>query len=148
MYWATPMIGISFQPLSSLAKHYAVCAFSAQIKCNYFLIIGTRQQLSKVDISFVKVGSSGIIPLTRVRNLGALSTIKMSKNQHISKAFRGLYNIRQIRKLLLPKTCSMHLFHFIWTTAIRYYLVFLHSSKNVKYPPRLTDRALSIYHTS
>ena len=32
MYWATPMIGISFQPLSSLEKHYAVCALSVDVR--------------------------------------------------------------------------------------------------------------------
>ena len=65
--------------LSSVPKDLAVCALSAaiadgrallisyKVKFNDYkteFIIGTRQQLSKVDISSVKLGSSDIFPLT------------------------------------------------------------------------------------
>ena len=78
--------------LSSVAKNHAVRALSAAIadvrawlilynlKFNdsntEFIVIGTRQLLSKVDISSVKVGSSDIAPSTSVRNLGAWFDIK------------------------------------------------------------------------
>ena len=59
-----------------------------------FLIISLSQQLSNCDIQ----------PLKHVRNLGTWLDNHMSMNIHIgkvcSKAFRGLYNIRQIRKYL------------------------------------------------
>ena len=35
-----------------------------------FLIIGTRQQLAKVDISYIRVGSTDVCPATVARNLG------------------------------------------------------------------------------
>ena len=68
------------------------------------LIIGTRQQLSKIQIDSVKVGGVDIKPVEKVRNLGSWFDNHMSMNIHVgkvcSKAFRGLYNIRQIRKFL------------------------------------------------
>ena len=68
------------------------------------LIIGTHQQLAKVTIDSVKVGTSNIKPMKSVRNLGSWFDNHMSMNVHVgkvcSKAFRGLYNIRQIRKFL------------------------------------------------
>ena len=68
-----------------------------------FLIIGSLQQLSKVTMASIKVGDCEIQPLKHVRNLGTWFDNHMSMNIHIgkvcSKAFRGLYNIRQIRKV-------------------------------------------------
>ena len=81
-----------------------------------FIIIGTRQQLAKVEIPSVKVGTADIAPLTSIRNLGAWFDDKMSMNDHInktcSKAFRGLYNIRQIRRFLStdPTKTLVHAF--------------------------------------
>lgn len=69
-----------------------------------FLVIGSWQQLSKVTIALIKVGGCDIQPLKHVRNLGTWFDNHMSMNTHkgkvCSKAFRGLYNIRQIRKYL------------------------------------------------
>ena len=69
-----------------------------------FLIIGTRQQLAKVSIDSIGVGDADIRPAQNVRNLGSWFDKHMSMDVHVgkvcSKAFRGLYNIRQIRKFL------------------------------------------------
>ena len=96
---------LSFRPsssaLSALCAAIAeVCAWliSHELKFNdtktEFIIIGTRQQLAKVEIPSVKVGTADIAPLTSIRNLGAWFDNKMSMNDHInktcSKAFRGL----------------------------------------------------------
>ena len=35
-----------------------------------FLIIGTRQQLAKVNINCIRVGSTDVCPVTVARNLG------------------------------------------------------------------------------
>ena len=35
-----------------------------------FLLIGTKQQLVKVNINHVKVGSANIVPTSRAKNLG------------------------------------------------------------------------------
>ena len=71
-----------------------------------FLIIGSCQQLSKVNLNYIQVGSSEIKPASAsfVRNLGAWFDSSMTMNVHIGnvcgKAFRGLYIIRRIRKFL------------------------------------------------
>ena len=36
-----------------------------------FLILGTRQQLAKVNIDNIKVGSAEVTPVSAVRNLGS-----------------------------------------------------------------------------
>ena len=60
-----------------------------------FLFVGSRQQLSKVQLESVTVQDSEI----SVRNLGAcLMGIHVSKV--CSKALRDLYSIRHIRKYL------------------------------------------------
>ena len=68
-----------------------------------FLIIGTRQQLEKTSIESIIIGDTVIKPLESVRNLGSWFDAHMGMNVHIgkicSKAFRGLYNIRQITKI-------------------------------------------------
>ena len=73
-----------------------------------FVIIGSHQQLSKVTIYSVKVGDSEIKPIESVRNFGAWFDKRMTINVQVgkicSKSFRGLYNIRQIRKFLSTKT--------------------------------------------
>ena len=65
-----------------------------------FMIIGTLQQLAKVSIGSISVGDADIKPAQNVRNLGSWFDKHMSMNVHVgkvcSKAFRGLYNIRQI----------------------------------------------------
>ena len=75
-----------------------------------FIIIGSRQQLSKVSIDKLRVGEVLISPVGAVRDLGSWLDTHMSTNLHISKicskAFRSLYHMKQIRKDLtemLPK---------------------------------------------
>ncbi|KAK3699222.1 hypothetical protein QZH41_002092 [Actinostola sp. cb2023] len=69
-----------------------------------FLIIGSRQQLAKVSIKSIQIGDSDIPPVKSLRNLGSWFDNRMTMGTHVgkvcSKAFRGLYNIRQIRKFL------------------------------------------------
>ena len=50
-----------------------------------FLVIGTRQQLSKVNISSITVGNSAIMKSSVVRNLGSYIYDKLSMNSHINK---------------------------------------------------------------
>ena len=69
-----------------------------------FLVIGTRQQLSKVNISSITVRNSAIMKSSVVRNLGSYIDDKLSMNSHINKvcnaSFYYLHNIRWIRKHL------------------------------------------------
>ena len=87
-----------------------------------FRIIGTRQQLSKVNISSITVGNSAIMKSSVVRNLGSYIDEKLSINSHINKvcnaSFHYLYNIRRVRintcrvtpqRLLIHAFVSNHL---------------------------------------
>ena len=68
-----------------------------------FLVIGNRQQLSKVNISSITVGNSAIMKSSVVMNLGSYIDDKLSMNSYIDKvcnaSFYYLHNIRRIRAL-------------------------------------------------
>lgn len=69
-----------------------------------FILIGTRQQLAKVDIKGLVVGDATISPVTAVKNLGSWFDENMNMGCHINKMCKTLsfhlYNIRHIRKHL------------------------------------------------
>ena len=69
-----------------------------------FLIIGTPQQLEKVEIMSIRVGNSNVYPVPTARNLGSRFDSRLSKSKHITKicvsSFFYLYNIRRIRNYL------------------------------------------------
>ena len=68
-----------------------------------FLVIGTQQQLSKVNISLITTGNSSIMKSSVARNLGSYIDDKLSMNSHIkvcNASFYYLYNIMRIRKYL------------------------------------------------
>lgn len=124
---------LSFRPESSTAQDQAVRAIEACIadvrawlvsrklmfndSKTKFLIIGTRQQLAKIKIDSVRVGNVDIKPVESVRNLGSWFDSHMSMNVHVgkvcSKAFRGLYNIRQIRKFLSTESTKTLVHAFV-----------------------------------
>ena len=59
---------LSFKPSDSSSEVEAV---SAMQKCiRDVLIIGTRQQLSKVSIQSIKIGQTEVSPVASARNLG------------------------------------------------------------------------------
>ena len=111
---------LSFRPVSSAAEDLVVKAMESCIEdvrawlvCNKLLfnasrtellIIGSRKQLSKISISSIRVGNCDIKSQDSVRNFSSWFDNHLSMSTHIgklcSKAFRGLYNIRQIRKYL------------------------------------------------
>jgi len=55
-----------------------------------FLILGTRQQLAKVNIDNIKVGSAKVSPISAVRNLG-YGSIHSSLSLVISVSFGLLH---------------------------------------------------------
>ena len=82
-----------------------------------FLIIGTRQQLSKVHIEKLSVRDVSVTPATVARNLGTWFDTNLSFVMHIAKtckaAFYHLYNIRRIRKFLTMKSTKVLVQAFI-----------------------------------
>ena len=88
-----------------------------------FLILGTRQQLAKVNIDNIKVGSAKVSPVSAVRNLGSWFDSQLTMSSHINKlcsvAFYHLCNIRRIRKYLSQETAGT-LVHAFITSRIDY----------------------------
>lgn len=62
-----------------------------------FLIIGSRQQLAKVNIDNIQVGSSEIKPASSVRNLGAWFDSSMTMNVHIGKVCSKAFHDRTVQ---------------------------------------------------
>mgnify|MGYP000126220249 CR=1 FL=1 len=88
-----------------------------------FILIGTRQQLAKVDIKGLVVGDATINPVTAVKNLGSWFDENMNMGCHINNMCKTLsfhlYNIRRIRKYL-SKDSTRTLVHAFITARIDY----------------------------
>ena len=69
-----------------------------------FIIIGSRVQLNKVNISELSIGNLRVLRATSVRNVGAWFDEKLKMTTHINKICQSvlyhLHNIRHIRKFL------------------------------------------------
>ena len=69
-----------------------------------FLLIGTQQQLAKVNLDTLRVGNVHITQSCEVKSLGCWFDSQMKLETHITKtckaAFFHIYNIRRIRKFL------------------------------------------------
>ena len=88
-----------------------------------FMIIGTPQQLAKVSISSIQVGSSPVAPAGSLRNLGVILDQQMTMLPHVNqvckKGYHQLKKIRQIRKYL-DKSATEKLVHAFITSNIDY----------------------------
>ena len=75
-----------------------------------FLIVGTRQQVSKIYIDSISIGNSRISSSNVVKNLGTLLDNTLSMSTQVSKVasscFYSIYNIRRIRKYLSKEVCE------------------------------------------
>ena len=73
--------------------------------------------LKKTCIESITIGDTVIKPLESIRNLGSWFDAHMRMNVHIgkicSKAFRGLYNIRQIRIILTVQSTKTLIHAFV-----------------------------------
>ena len=82
-----------------------------------FLIIGTSQQLVKLDNISIRVGDSDIHPVPIARNLGSWFDSRLSMATHITKicssSFYYIYNIRRIRKYLSQQSTETLVHAFI-----------------------------------
>ena len=76
-----------------------------------FLVIGTRQQLAKVNIASINVGTAEVSSSSEVKNFGCWLDNQLKLDSHINRlcksAFFHLYNIRRIRKFLSPETTQI-----------------------------------------
>ena len=118
---------VSFKPDSTCDQLAAVAALehciddikdwmlSDKLKVNdgktEFLIIGTRQQLAKVNFNSLRIGDNSISSVDKAKNLGFWFDSKMTMVTNISKcssaAFFNIFNIRRIRKFLTYETAKI-----------------------------------------
>ena len=88
-----------------------------------FLLLGTKQQLAKVDINSITVGESVVNRKPVVRNLGSWFDSQLGMSAHISKlcssAFFHLHNISRILKFLSPVE-TKSLVHAFVTSRVDY----------------------------
>ncbi|KAL9978241.1 hypothetical protein ACROYT_G015736 [Oculina patagonica] len=130
---------LSFNPNSPTDQAEAVCTmercisdlrkwmYQDKLKINddktEFLIIGSRQQLLKINDCTIRVGTTDIKPVSEVRNLGSWFDSNFSMSTHISKscsaAFFWLHNIKRISKFLARDKLEMVLHAFV-TSRIDY----------------------------
>lgn len=100
-----------------------------------FLILGTRQQMSKINISSITVGSSQVERLSVVKNLGTFLDDKLSMNAHINKVFNVsfyyIHNIWRIRKYLSPNSTET-LIHAFITSRLDYCNSLLYGTPQVQ----------------
>ena len=80
-------------------------------------MIGTKQQLAKVQLNNISIGQCEITPTSSVRNLGVWFESTLSMDSHYNKtyslAFYYLYNIRKIRKYLSRVTTEKPIHAFV-----------------------------------
>ena len=92
-------------------------------KQSFLYDLGTKQQLAKVNIDNIKVGSANVSPVPVIRNLGSWIDSQLTMSTHISKlcfvAFYHLCNIRRIRNYLSQETTGT-LVHAFITSRIDY----------------------------
>jgi hypothetical protein len=82
-----------------------------------FLLFGSHQQLSKINIEHIHIGNSSIAPVSQARNLGAIFDTSMTMKPHISNVIRcsafQLRNISRIRKYLSRDATEQIIHSFI-----------------------------------
>ena len=82
-----------------------------------FLVLGSRQQLSKIKKGHIRVGSEHIVPTDKARNLGVIFNSTMTHDMHISNIVKSanynLRNLRAIRNYLTPKTTEQLIHAFV-----------------------------------
>ena len=85
------------------------------------VIIGSRQQLSKLPDIHIKIGSINVQPIDTVTNLGVTLDSKMTMNNHINRVCRNanyqLIKIRQLRQYLTKHSTETIVHAFITSTS-------------------------------
>lgn len=85
------------------------------------IMFGSIQQLTKVSLDCIPIGTADIRPSSKVRNLGVVQDTNMSMTAHVSRlcssAHQRLREIGRIRPFLQQSTCE-HLVHAFVTSRL------------------------------
>ena len=118
---------LSFRPIPSTNQTASVAAIENCIMVNdsktEFLVVGSKQQLDRVNIQLIHVGEDQITPVMSMRNLGVIFDSNLKMDMQITKACQNAYyllhNIKRIRKFLTQEvTCTI--IHAFITSQIDY----------------------------
>ena len=96
------------------------------------LIIGTHQQLSKIDIgnTFIEIGNSKIKPSSNIKNLGIIFDQTFTLDSHIKnlnqKCYYQLIKLQQLKKCIDRSTLEMVIHSFI-SSKIDYCNILFHN---------------------
>ena len=84
-----------------------------------FIIIGSQQQLKKIQFDSIKVGEAVVHAVNSVRDLGAYLDSNLSMEAHInakcSSAYRHVFSIRRIRRFLTREATETLIHAFIFS---------------------------------
>ena len=82
-----------------------------------FILLGTKQQLEKINISEISVGRASVKAVSKVKNLGVIfdsnMTMQQNVNQICKKGYYELTKIRQIRKYLDERAAESVIHAFV-----------------------------------
>jgi hypothetical protein len=82
-----------------------------------FIVIGTRQQLLKVDIDSIQIGDAWIKPKITVRNLRVMFNSNMNMSAHVTSVCQSGYyhpkNLTSMRKYLDDSTAELGVDAFV-----------------------------------
>lgn len=138
-YAVDTQIYLSFKPISNTSQEDAVRAMERCIEKirrwlihdrllldddkTEFIIIGTRQQLNKLQAMNIKVGGSERKPSYQVKNLGSWLDPNLNMRHHITNVCKAgffyLHNIRRIKKYL-SRDSLLTLVHALITSRLDY----------------------------
>ena len=127
LYADDTQIYLSFRPSTPSSKHECIAKIEKCIdeigtwmtqnllKLNNdkteFILVGTQQQLSKLDNTSLHIGTDTIKPTNRVRNLGFIMDSLLKNGSHINKITSSSYcklcDIARIRPSLDSKTAQL-----------------------------------------
>ena len=82
-----------------------------------FIVFGSKQQLEKISVGHIRIGSSDISPSSNVRNLGVILDSHMTLGNHISNLCKSAHfhirNIGLIRKYLTEQATENLIHAFV-----------------------------------
>ena len=86
-----------------------------------YMLIGSRQRLSKFTMPDIVIGDSNIKSCSQARNLGVIFDSTMSMNSHISQVTRtAAFHLRNIGKIMkyLDSTATVQIIHSFVTSRL------------------------------
>ena len=76
--------------------NYAFVRSVSGCRITFSILIGSRQQLSKVNVPHSMIGDSDISLAAKARNLGIILDSTLSLNHHVSSIVRSAYRSKNL----------------------------------------------------